>query len=187
MLPAMKARTLALSLAALAAVVFAGAWLGSPWLAAQDLMRAARERDAAAVEAHVDLPAVRASLKRQLGDRIEHSLEKGAARNEPMAQLGLLIAPALVDKAIDAMVTPDTLAEIVRTARGPDPRKSAPPPGDPADAPKSQRIKASLALTGVNRFDIRLSPEDEPKTRLTLIMRRHGLFDWKVTDVELPD
>jgi hypothetical protein len=75
----------------------------------------------------------------------------------------------------------------VRTARAPDPAKAAPPPpGDPAEPPAPRRVKAALVMTGVNSFHIRLSPADEPEKRLTLILRRHGLFDWKVTDVELP-
>jgi hypothetical protein len=186
----MKTRPLLLALAALVVIVFAGAWIGSPWLAAQDLIRAARERDGAAVAARVDMPAVRASLKRQLGDRVEKSLQKSASKPEPLAELGLLLGPAIIDKTVDVVVTPETLAEAVRTARVPDLRESAPPPpppGDDADPPKRLRVKAHLAMTGLDSFDIRLSSADEPERRLTLVMRRRGLFDWKVTDVVLPD
>jgi hypothetical protein len=82
----MTPRNLVLAAAILAALAFAGAWLGSPWLAARDLMQAARAHDAAAIAARVDMPAVRASLKRQLGDRLQKSLEKHAAKHEPLAR-----------------------------------------------------------------------------------------------------
>jgi hypothetical protein len=186
----MKASRLLALAAAVAVLVFAGLYLGSPWFAAGDLVRAARARDVAGVQAHIDLPAVRASLKGQIDARLEQSISKRAAKGDPVAQLGALFGAALIDKAVDATVTPEMLAEAVRTARAPDPRKSALAPPDEADdradAPKAERVKVGFALAGLNRFDIRLAPADEPDRRLTLIMHRRGLFDWKVTDVELP-
>lgn len=187
----MKApRLLALAAAAVAVLAFTGLYLGSPWLAAYDLMRAARAHDVAALESHLDLPAVRASLKGQIDARLERSIAKRAAKGDPLAQLGALFGATLVDKAVEATVTPEMIAEAVRTARAPDPRKSAlAPPDDDADGadkPKPERVKVGFALPGLNRFDIRLSPADAPDTRLTLVMHRRGLFSWKVTDVELP-
>lgn len=186
----MNARRL-IAPAAAAVLAFAGLYLGSPWLAAWDLMHAARARDVAALESHLDLPAVRASLKGQIDARLERSITRRAAKGDPVAELGALFGATLVDKAVDATVTPEMIAEAVRTARAPDPRKSALAPpddaeGDGANEPKTERVKVGFAMTGLNRFDIRLSPADEPDTRLTLVMHRRGLFGWKVTDVELP-
>lgn len=186
----MKARRLIALAAAAVVLAFAGLYLGSPWLAASDLMRAARAHDVAALEAHLDLPAVRASLKGQLDARLERSIAKRAAKGDPLAQLGALFGSALVDKAVDATITPEMIAEAVRTAHAPDPRKSAlAPPADDsdvADKPKAERVKVGFAMPGLNRFDIRLSPADQPDTRLTLILHRRGLFGWKLTDLELP-
>ena len=106
---------------------------------------------------------------------LKNPWRRHAAKDEPLAALGLLVAPALVGKAVDATVTPETLAEVVRTARAPDPRKSAlPPPDDAADTPKAERVKAHLAMTGLNSFDIRLSPADQPEQRLTLVLHQAG-------------
>jgi hypothetical protein len=182
------------ALAAFVVLVFAGAWLGSPWLVSYQLMQAARQRDVPALMSHVDLPAVRSSLKGQLDARLQQSLAKRAAKRDPLAQLGALFGAAVVDKAVDATVTPETIAEVVRTARAPDPRKSAlaPPAEADADADASPgggsapKVKAGFAMTGPNRFDIRLAPADRPDERLTLVLHRRGLFGWKVTDVELP-
>jgi hypothetical protein len=190
----MNARRL-LALAAAIVAAFAGLYLGSPWLTAWDLLRAARARDVAALESHLDLPAVRASLKGQIDARLEQSIAKRAAKGDPVARFGALFGAALVDKTVDAAVTPEMIAEAVRTARAPDPRKSAlaPPPlfppddeSAPDDKPKAERVRVGFAMPGLNRFDIRLSPADAPDTRLTLILHRRGLFDWKLTDVQLP-
>lgn len=187
----MKSRRLLALAAALAVLAFAGLYLGSPWLAAWDLMHAARAGDVAALESHLDMPAVRASLKGQIDARLERGIAKRAAKGDPIAQLGALFGSALVDKAVEATVTPEMIAEAVRTARAPDPRKSALAPPDAASdhadgKPKAERVKVGFAMPGLNRFDVRLSPAEEPDTRLTIIMHRRGLFGWKVTDVELP-
>lgn len=188
----MNARRLLTGLIAVAVLAFAGLYLGSPWLAAWDLMHAARTGDVAALEAHVDMPAVRASLKGQIDARLERSLARRAAKGDAMAQIGALFGAALVDKAVDATVTPEMIAQAVRTARAPDPRKSALAPPDDLDQadgatkPKAERVKVGFAMAGLNRFDLRLSPADQPDKRLTLILRRQGLFGWKVTDIELP-
>jgi hypothetical protein len=180
-----------IAIVAVAVLLFAAAYVGSPWLASYQLMQAARRRDVPALMAHVDLPAVRNSLKGQIDARLERSVAKRAAKGDPLAQLGMLLGAAAVDKAVDATVTPEMIAEAVRTARAPNPRKSAlaPPDADEGDgqaAPASPKVKAGFAMAGLNRFDIRLSPADRPEERLTLILHRRALFGWKVTDVDLP-
>jgi hypothetical protein len=187
----MNTRTVLTALAALVVVLFAGAYFGSPWFTAWQLMQAAKQRDAAALQSHIDLPAVRASLKGQIDDRLEKSLAKRARKHDALSQLGMLLGATLVDKAVDATVTPETIAQALRTGRAPDPRKSAEPPPEDADtsgdakSPES-KVKVGLAMTGLNSFDMRLSRADDPDRKLTLILRRRGLFDWKLTEVELP-
>lgn len=182
----MKARSLTLALVAAGGLLFAAAYLGSPWLAAGGLMQAARNHDVAAVESYLDLPSVRASLKGQLDERLGRALANRADKRDPLAELGGLLGAAVVDKAVDAAVTPEMIAEAVRTARAPDPRKSALAPPDEETAQPSPKVKVGLALSGLNRFDVRLSPAQQPDRRLTLILHRRGLFGWKLTDVELP-
>lgn len=182
----MKPRTIVTAVVALAVLAFAGAYFGSPWFTAWELMRAARNGDVAALQSHIDMPAVRASLKGQINERLEKSFAKRARKHDPLAELGVMFGAALVDKAVDAAVTPETIAEAMRTAHAPDPRKSAPPPPVEEEAGASPKVKVGFAMMGLNRFDMRLSPADEPDRRLTLILRRRGLFDWKLTDVALP-
>ena len=188
-------RQIALAAAVAVVAAFAGLYLGSPWLAAWDLMGAARAGDASRARVPTfDPPAVRASLKGQIDARVERSiLRKRAAKGDAVARLGALFGAALVDKAVDATVTPEMIAEAVRTARAPDPASppSPRPPATKAKAttqtkPKAERVKVGFAMPGLNRFDLRLSRADAPDARLTLILRRRGLFAWKVTDVELP-
>lgn len=181
---ALKARSRLAALAAVAVLAFAGAYFGSPWVVAGDLMRAARDGDVAALQSHVDLPAVRASLKGQLDERLQAALARRSGRDDAFAALGALFGAAVVDKAVDAAVTPETLAQVLRTARAPGRAKSdAARTGGDA---KPAKLKVGYALTGLNRFEARLASADRPNRRLILGLSRRGLFDWKLTDVQLP-
>jgi hypothetical protein len=187
----MKLRSLLAGLAALAVVAFLAAYIGSPWFAVGDMLSAARAGDVARLERHVDLPAVRASLKGQLDERLDTALSKHKDRGA-LAQLGALFGAAIVDKAVDAAVTPEMIAQALRTARAPDPRKSALPPpdsgpvGEDDGSVKAPKLKADYSLVALDEFDVVLSPRDEPEQKLRLVLRRRGLFGWLLTDVGLP-
>jgi hypothetical protein len=187
----MKLRSLLAGVAALAVVLFLAAYIGSPWLAVGDMLSAARAGDVARLQRHVDLPAVRASLKGQLDDRIDKALAQHK-RDGALAQLGALFGAAIVDKAVDAAVTPEMIAQALRTARAPDPRKSALPPPDSAPvgeddgSVKAPKLKAHYSLVALDQFDVVLSPQDEPAQKLRLVLRRRGLFGWMLTDMVLP-
>lgn len=187
----MKTRPLLIALAALVVAGFLGAYFASPFLAANALVAAARDHDTDGVAAKVDLPAVRASLKRQVDAEVDHAVSR-RGDDGTMAQFGAFLGAALLDKAIDAIVTPETLAQAVRSARTPDFRKSAPAPdmADPptGDAPRAGglRTKTTYALSGLDRLEIRVVDKNDPGPPLVFVMTRRGLFDWKVSEVLLP-
>ena len=97
-----KSRSLALA-AALAALLAAGWWFGSPWWTLWRMREAAQSGDSEALAAYIDFPALRESTKAQLGPR-----------------LGPLGA-ALARPAVDALVSPAALRlALARRSRGGD-------------------------------------------------------------------
>src|SRR5262249_39440932 len=114
------------SLAVAAVLVLAGVYFGSPYLAARSLKQAAVSGDADRLDAAVDFPAVRESLKSQMSAAL---MKKMAAdpemKGNPLAGLGMMLMPAIIDKAVDAYVTSDGLAALVRGAK-PSEAKGAP-------------------------------------------------------------
>jgi hypothetical protein len=64
-----KGRTLAGVAAVLLVLLAAGWWFGSPWWTLWRIREAARARDAEAIAAYIDFPALRASTLEQLGPR----------------------------------------------------------------------------------------------------------------------
>ena len=77
----------------------------SPYFSFWQFTAAVRSRDAAAISARVDFPAVRASLKRQLVARFANQ----TSSHKRWSNLG----PTLIDAIIDAYVTPEGIAALL--------------------------------------------------------------------------
>ena len=158
----------------------------SPFVAAQALIRAARTGDQAGLERQVDFPAFRASLKAELNARAAIEIRERTGGDAGLAALGMLLAPSLVSGTVDAFVTPEGVAAMVRSAESPEPERPAPPPETPAVS--KDRVHQSWAYRGINTFAVTLTREDRPDDELVLVMTRRGLFSWKLSGVDLtPD
>ncbi|WP_374575735.1 DUF2939 domain-containing protein [Phenylobacterium sp. J367] len=102
---------------ALVAAFFA-AYFASPLLAAQSLRSAAREGDAERLERLVDFPTVREGLKSQINAQLMTAMQTDPEMQaNPFAALALLMVPAIVERAIDAYVTPDAIGAMVTTGK----------------------------------------------------------------------
>lgn len=172
-------------LAAVAAVVVVALFV-SPFIAAQSLVRAARTGDAAGLERQVDFPAFRTSLKSELNARAAMEIRDRAKGDAGLTALGMLIAPSLVDGAVDNFVTPQAIAAMVRSGEKPEPEHPAPSPDTPAQ-PKD-RLHQAWAYRGLNTFAVTLTRDNRPDDALVLLMERRGPFSWKLAGVDLtPD
>src|SRR3546814_667134 len=92
-----------LAVAVLAALL---AWTAAgPYRTVNAIRDAAQARDAQAMAEQVDFPALRSSLKAQLGDRLLREVGTPSPDN-PFAAFGLSIAGGLVGGMVDVLVTP---------------------------------------------------------------------------------
>jgi len=71
---------------------------------------ALRSGDIAALNARVDFPAVRESLKTQL---VAYFSPENRIKNKRLARLATALRPTLIDALVDAYVTPDGLAALI--------------------------------------------------------------------------
>lgn len=170
---------------ALAAVVlFAAAWGLAPVLAGQALIRAAKAGDARKLEQLVDFPALRASLKDELNKELIARMGRDPrVAASGLGGLGMMLAPMILSGAIDTVVTPEVLAEMVTTAEAPDPTKRS--PAEPADARDDKDIHKAWGYRDLNHFAVTLTDRDHPDQHLALILERRGLFAWKLAAVDL--
>jgi len=170
---------------ALAVVSFVVAYFGTPFVAVNNLVAAAKAGDEAALERLVDFPAFRDSLKDELTARLMAEARADSRLNDSaLGGLGMMLGPMLVGGAVDALVNAPTVAAMVRTAETPDPTDRIDPPPAEEDGPD---IRQSYGYRDLNTFVLTLTDPDRPTQPLKLLMKRHGLFGWKLAGVDLPD
>lgn len=170
--PRRRAKFIVIGVAVLLSVYFA-----SPYYSLWRFGETIRANDMNALAARVDFPEVRGSLKKQVRDHFFGVLDK--KKNDPIAQLFTSAQPSVLDRLIDAYVTPDGLATII---------------SNPAPI-KSASSFASLSAAGGERREIDwskarraffTSPRDFAADHegITLRFRFDGLR-WKLREIDL--
>lgn len=165
---------------AVVAALALGLYLGSPYWAARQFVSAARSADVDRLEAAVDFPEVRQSLKSQLSALLTKQLnEDPEMRGNPFAGLGMLMLPTIIDRAVDAYVTPDAFSVMAKSGR---PKANA-GPAEAGNAPSEPG--STFDYVSLDRFRMTLHPKDGSEGPRFLFERR-GLISWKVVRLELP-
>lgn len=158
--------------------LFALAYIGSPYLAARDFVAAAKAGETAKLEAAVDFPAVRASLKPQLRAAMAARLRNDPAmRGNPFAGLGGMLMPSLLDRIVDSVVTADGVAALARAGK-------VVRPGDTQAAAESSQH--DLHFLSLDRFEVTVRRKDMGGDPTNLVFERRGLFGWKLVRIDLP-
>lgn len=178
-------KRLIVGVAVAAVAVFAIAWAAAPVLAAQALIRAAKAGDERKLERLVDFPALRESLKDELNaELVARMRQDPRVADSGLGGLGMMLAPMILSGAVDTLVTPEVVADMVRTAEAPDPTRP-PAPEPPGDAADGDDIHQSWGYRSLDEFAVTLTDRDQPDDHLALILERRGLFDWKLAAVDL--
>ncbi|CAM2173034.1 DUF2939 domain-containing protein [Paraburkholderia sacchari] len=118
-------KPVAIAVAAVAIVAAVGYGYASPYIALNHLKAAADARDAAALNEYVDYPALRVSLKQQVGEMLQQRMEAAHASN-PLMLFGAMLGNALIGPLVDAYATPEGVAALLG---------GMPPTGKPGERP----------------------------------------------------
>lgn len=166
-----------LTATALLLVLLVVAWyFAAPFLLLRSLSFAVKNGDRDTIADDVDFSSVRDGLKQQLGDALQ---DKGAAprKRDPFARLLSSLAPSIGNQVIDAVVTPDGVATILR--------QHAP------QTPSGHTSRPSLwhgdfAWMGPGHLRVTYANARHPDQPVSLELQRRGLFGWQVTGLTLP-
>ena len=163
------------------AAVFLFGYFASPYLAASQLKAAVLAADADQLEKRVDFPAVRESLKSQLSAALLAKLQNDPEmKANPFAGLGVMMMPAIVDKAVDAYVTPEGLRAMAKGGK----------PGNPnatLDAEPNPDLVYTSEYVSLNRFRIKMKKKSTDELGPSFLFERRGLMSWILIKVELPE
>ena len=155
-----------------------------PWRTLDAIRTAIEANDARALARQVDFPAVRASLKAQLEDRLARRY--GAAANDSLfGQVAIGVAGVAVDGAVEVMVTPLGLGALVQGRRMWTEARDAidPPVVAPGQAPTAALADPVHRFESASRFTATV--RDEDGRPVVLVLTRDGLA-WKLSDIRLP-
>jgi len=164
----------------------------TPYWAFRNMRMAAENKDTETLNRYVDFNALKESLKANLNDRIAR--ETGSTKNgDAMDTLGSAIATAFINPLIDAFVTPDGLAMIVRGSIPERPRsrrrseeKAENNGGKKKSEGKKTEIETSTYYQNFNRFVVAFKEKGSHHDQIRLVFRRDGLASWKLCAMDFP-
>jgi len=171
-------KTLAILLVILLAL--AGYVAAGPWLAVRAIRHALQAQDATALAEQVDFPAVRASLKAQMEDRLARATGPDW-QSHLIGQAGLALAHGVLETTVDAMATPSGLAALMEgRAMWKRVREGIAQPTLPEPEPLHD---ARYRYESLSAFSATVRDAEGAPT--VFVLHRRGL-QWKLADIRLP-
>jgi len=179
-------------------------WVVWPYYAVYDLIKAVKEGDSATLERRVVWDGVRQGLRDDFNAILAKKVAEQSTKSQDQSTIlgagfAAVLGPVIINKMVDAYVTPQALAAIIREGRAALPDKnliaaknSAPQPTSPAPATdhdhrfKWDRIKYAFFSGGPTTFKVEVLPDADQSNQAptTLIFAWNG--DWRLTRVFLP-
>ena len=168
--------------AAIAVITLGAVTYASPYYTLYQMKTALSKRDAAALAEHVDFPALRENIKQQINGAMAESVKATVGADNPFAAMGQAFASSMTNKMVDAMVSPAGVVALVNKSVAGSEQKV----GD-ADTAQGARAEAKgryvAAYANWDSFVIRPTARQEDGGGL--VLRRHGLWSWKLSAIEL--
>ena len=156
-------------------IVLLGYLAATPYITVLKMKWAAENHDGEALSEYVDFPSLRQSLK----DNLNVALASRAQEN-PFAALGAILGGMVVDKLVDAYVTPAGIIALMSGARIETGRISE--LTGQADA-KQPFSNPSLSYESLSKFSVEVR-SNETDEGVKFILRRDGI-GWKLTEIVL--
>lgn len=157
--------------AALIVIASATLWyFESPVWTLKSMKDAAQSRDADALNAYIDYPALRESLKAELMARMSAEARKDKSG---FGALGMAIGSAVMSPMIDGLVSPAGMHDALLANRE----------VDTTSATSALHVPRQPVIVRRNFSEFLVTTKDQPNSGL--VFRRHGL-SWMLSGVELP-
>jgi len=113
-LPIIKPKRKIWVIAGITIAALVGLYIASPYYALWKLKNALSSGDRASIEALIDFPSLRESLKDQLRVMLSKKVAADSdAKDNPFSGLATVLAPAMVNYFIDNFVTPSGIASLI--------------------------------------------------------------------------
>lgn len=165
-----------LSCASLLLVGYAAA---EPYIAVHQIRQAVQAHDGEEFSEHVDFVSLRQSFKDQLNVMAARETMSGSAGDNGVGMLGAALASVMIDKAVDAYVTPASLSSMLKGGNS-----SPSASGARSNATDREAFSnSSMAYSSFNKFVVKSYNDNGDE--VSVVFRRRG-FDWKICEILLP-
>ena len=149
---------------------------GAPYLTVYQMKSAAESRDGEALSEHIEFPSVRQSLKDQMNVMFMKEMSKNEMKDNPFAALGAAFAGVMVDKMVEAYVTP---AGITQLMAGEKPSAE----GSSSSNNRKPLSDASMSYESLSKFVVTVKGNTGEEGKF--VLRRRGI-SWMMTEIIIP-
>ncbi len=158
----------------------------SPLLTMHRIYTAANQGETDRLPDHVDFPALRENLKATAMTAMSRSLQKNEDLDNPFAKLGMALATTFVNAIVEMMVSPAGLSALIKGGKPPDLESLTKSSNDSKtpDEPKSKKQKISFGIK-YTAWDRALIFREGQQDKGNFVLRRNGLWSWKLVNVEI--
>ncbi len=164
-------------------VLICGYLYATPYLALNNIKKAAQAGDSDTVSKYIDYPSVRQSFKDQMNAMMAKELMN--QDTDGFAALGAMLASTMVDKMIDGFVTPEGMTLMLQ---GKDLKQSAQQSMGGQDSSNQEneepKPEYEAGYTSLNDFEVVIKDQDQSK-EVKVLMVRDGL-SWKIHKIAVP-
>lgn len=154
----------------------------SPYLAINSIKNAAQAGDSEKISKYIDYPSVRQSFKDQMNAYMFKEMASKEANG--WEALGAMMASTMVDKMIDAMITPEGMTLMLQ---GKDLKSTSSNGSDDpqvSGAKEESKPDYSSRYASMNDFEVVIKDQDKAK-EVKVMMVRDGL-SWKINKIVVP-
>ena len=162
-------------------VVICGYLYATPYLALNNIKKAAQAGDSDTVSKYIDYPSVRQSFKDQLNAKMAKEVMN--QDNDGFAALGAMIASSMVDKMIDGIVTPEGMTLMLKGKNLKDTEQDS-QDAQAAETQEEPKPEYEAGYTSMNDFEVVIKDQDQSK-EVKVLMARDGL-SWKIHKIAVP-
>ncbi len=151
-----------------------------PHLTVYNMKKAAENKDAEALSHYVDYPSLRESLKANFNAMMASEMTKSES---PFGALGVALGAALVNQMIDAFITPESLAMLIK---GEEPQIEDSEKDRKREPSSKTETETSMSYEGLNQFVVKVKEKSSSEEPIKFIYKRYGIISWKLSALRLP-
>lgn len=163
-------------------LALAGLLYASPYLTLHGIGQAVDRRDADAVSAYVDFPALRESVKAQALARAHAEIDRPDLKNNPLGGLGQLMAAAVVNPLVDALVSPAGVLLMLKNGK-PGKLGDVAAAGAGVDTQGQSSPRKAYTVDYQGWSSVFVHPKGEAGSGF--VFQREGLWGWKLVAIKM--